>query len=328
MSNIKIQGKNGIYARVIEASKGKLGRVMWSIECRYHRYILSEVNTHAMTARSSSSSRAIPINTMLEQILNDPAVPVEWGLNQAGMQAGAQHSDELQCKEAWAAAAASAVQRAAELRDLKLHKQLVNRLLEAFMMTTTIISGTEWDNMFHLRCHPDAQPEFQILANCMREAMAQTTPVARAWHLPYITDAERSQFWLAPITLAKLSAARCARVSFENHDKSDPSVETDCDLFGQLAIRPYISLKGRSFKLDDPTHDSPLDHQAFDHGLLPITTLPLADMVMPVGTTHIQVGGGDFRYGSGKLTDWSQFRHIYKAVGESGVDDYPELRVA
>ena len=136
---------------------------------------------------------------------------------------------------------------------LGLHKQVVNRVLEAYQWMNTIVTSTEWDNFFELRCHPDAQPEFQHLACMMRDAMASSTPILRhmddnGWHLPYISDEERTQFW--PVELTKISAARCARVSYTLHDGTAPSTEKDLGLFERL-----VGAK--------PGHMSPCEHQSF-----------------------------------------------------------------
>ena len=311
----EVYGENGIYSKAVQASVGTSGTPMYSLECRYHRFILAEVNTHRMLGKSSSSSRAIPVNKMLDRILQDPAVPIEWGLNQAGMQAVKDHNNPDMCMEAWLDAAKDAVKHAAILRDLDLHKQLSNRLIEAFMMTTTIISGTEWGNLFYLRCHPAAQPEFQELAKCMRESIEQVKPVFQMWHLPYVTDEERAKY---PVEkLARVSAARCARVSYTNHDQSDPNIEEDLGLFGELMVRPF-ERKNRSYTADDPVHESPADHVAFEHGVFPSSDVTLGVLQWPIGTTAIQKSGSEeypFEFWSGNLRNWSQFRHLLSAQG-------------
>ena len=54
----------------------------------------------------------------------------------------------------WLAGRARAIQTAKNLHEANVTKQLANRLLEPFMWTTMLITGSRegWDNFFHLRC--------------------------------------------------------------------------------------------------------------------------------------------------------------------------------
>jgi hypothetical protein len=58
---------------------------------RYWRAIHAELMTHRDFSRNASSSRAIPVQKMIDQVRNDPAGPIFWGANKPGTQAG----DEL-----------------------------------------------------------------------------------------------------------------------------------------------------------------------------------------------------------------------------------------
>lgn len=246
---------SSITATVIADSISTFGRRITTLQLKYPRFIHSEFMTHRVFSRNSASSRAIPVAKMIEQVRNDPAMPVYWGLTQPGMQAAKEHDNVQSARFYWASAALSAAIQAQHLADLGLHKQIVNRPLEPFQWMHTIVTATEWDNFFDLRCHPDAQPEFQALANAIRTAMDESSPVKRAsgtqwassWHLPYVSDDERAN--LHPRTLPKISAARCARVSYLKHDGTTPSIEDDMALFERL-----VGSK--------PLHASPIEHQA------------------------------------------------------------------
>lgn len=253
-----------ITATVIADSISSYGKRITTLQLKYPRFIHSEFLTHRTCSRNSSSSRAIPVAKMIEQVRTDPAMPIHWGLNQPGMQASKEHTDPAAARFAWFCAAQAAASQAQQLNDLGLHKQIVNRVLEPFQWMHTIVTATEWDNFFDLRCHPDAQPEFQVLANAIRTAMYQGNPVSRAdlmyqskrvwhkdfensWHLPYVTEDERKN---TPCNLLpKISAARCARVSYLKHDGTTPSIEDDITLFERL-----VGSK--------PLHASPIEHQA------------------------------------------------------------------
>lgn len=41
-------------------------------------------------SRNASSSRAVPVHKLIEDVIRDPAIPMFWGSNQRGMQAGAE----------------------------------------------------------------------------------------------------------------------------------------------------------------------------------------------------------------------------------------------
>lgn len=245
-----------ITATVIADSISSYGSRITTLQLKYPRFIHSEFMTHRVFSRNAASSRAIPVAKMIEQVRTDPAMPIHWGLNQPGMQAKAEHTEPESARNAWVEAAQAAASQAQQLNDLGLHKQIVNRVLEPFQWMHTIVTATEWDNFFDLRCHPDAQPEFQALANAIRTAMDESSPVERAssiqrvtasWHLPYVSDDERAN--IHPRTLPKISAARCARVSYLKHDGTKPSVHDDLTLFERL-----VGSK--------PLHASPIEHQA------------------------------------------------------------------
>ena len=80
----------GIRARVVADSVNKKGVRLTTVEAVFNRYILSELNTHRDFSRNSASSRAIPVKKVLSQVLRNPAEPISWGKNVAGMQAGAE----------------------------------------------------------------------------------------------------------------------------------------------------------------------------------------------------------------------------------------------
>lgn len=101
-----------------------------------------------------------------------------------------------------------------------VHKQIANRLLEPFMWHTVVVTATEWDNFWHLRCHKDAQPEIRKAAEAMKAAYDQSQPVEREmgdWHLPYLNLADRDELGTTN-EMVKVSAARCARVSYLTQD--------------------------------------------------------------------------------------------------------------
>ena len=247
-----------IEAKVIEDSISESGKRITTLQVKFHRFILPEFNTHRVFSRNFSSSRAIPTAKLLEQVRNDPAMPVHWGKNQPGMQAS-EELDEYGIKVAkheWCQAAKAAAHAADLMANIGAHKQIVNRLIEPFIWANGIVTSTEWDNWFELRAHPDAQPEIHELALLMKNAIMASTPrllKAGEWHLPYVSMDERNDSFFNIEAnrnmLQKISAARCCRVSYLKHDGSAPNVDDDLALFQRLAGAV-------------PLHASPLEHQA------------------------------------------------------------------
>ena len=129
-----------------------------SVLCTFPRIILSEMNTHRMLSKNTSSSRAIPFNKMVESVQNDPFIPIAWQKDHKGMQGSEYITEDVFINEAksnWLAARDNAIESASYLnKTCQVTKQLCNRLLEPFMWTTMLITGSKegWDNFFSLRC--------------------------------------------------------------------------------------------------------------------------------------------------------------------------------
>lgn len=247
-----------ISAKVICDSISPSRKRITTMELIYPRFIHAEFMTHRVFSRNAASSRAIPTKKLIERIKNDPAMPVYWGKNQSGMQA----KEELdldsisEAKANWLNACWKTIEFVETLEDLKVHKQITNRLLEPWMYITTIVTATEWDNFYFLRRDSDAQPEIQALANAMWLAHQNARPLELKldqWHLPYIIVNPTDPNPLDIEILKKCSVARCARVSYLTHDGAEPSVEKDLALFSKLVERDNP---------DKPGHWSPLEHIA------------------------------------------------------------------
>lgn len=220
-----------IEAKVIAHSSHAGCPDLYTIQARYPRFIHSELMTHRVFSRSASSSRAVPIAHMIQDVLDDPAMPVEWGSNKAGMQAGAEVDDIAGAKDQWLLAMDWSVHHAKELARDGLHKQIVNRILEPFSHISVVITATDWDNFFALRCHPASDPTMRVLAETIRDVISasKAQPLdAGQWHLPYGGNLSES-------------AARCARVSYLRHDGSAPDNADDMRLAGILRAEKHMS---------------------------------------------------------------------------------------
>lgn len=219
-----------------------------TVQARYPRFIHAEVLTHRAFCRNASSSRAIPVSRMIRDVIEDPAMPAEWGANRPGMQAGEDPGTPVPnwdlCSDlapkalprevAWLKARDAAVAAARAFADAGYHKQVVNRLLEPFAHISVIITATDWANFFELRDSPAADPTMRALAKAIRQAIEESRPVemtADDWHLPYAAHG-------APL---HVSVARCARVSYNNHDGTPSDPEADRALAQRLLAERHMS---------------------------------------------------------------------------------------
>lgn len=220
-------------AKVIEHSVAPNGEELITLEIELHRFILPEFNTHRCMSRNFQSSRAVPVEKMLNQVANNPAMPVHWGANQRGMQAetelSGQNLDDV--KRTWLKAAKHMREYAATLQLQGLHKQLTNRLIEPFMWTKGVVTATldGYNSFFALRSHKDAQPEIKALSDAMKKAVDESVPDKLEYgdyHLPYFSfgGAYTMSSYLNKEDLikdaVKVSTSCCAQVSYRVLDDS------------------------------------------------------------------------------------------------------------
>jgi len=241
-----------IEVKVIADSINSGGERITTMQLKYQRLIHSEFMTHRVFSRNASSSRAIPVIKMLKAVWTEPAMPIHWGSNKPGMQAGEELPPfrRLATKILWKVAGRAMCGVVWIMSKLGVHKQIANRLLEPWLYIHVVITSTEWENFFALRCHPAAQPEFQELAKQMRLMRSISSPVKLDdydWHLPYIDVLERGR--LSTMEAIQVSAARCCRVSYLNHEGRTSTLEQD--------VARYESLVNAV-----PPHMSPVEHQA------------------------------------------------------------------
>jgi len=256
----------GYYATIIADTVSPAGVRLTTMEVRYPRIILAELNTHKLFSRNTASSRAIPVLKQIQRVREEPYVPLIWAKNGKGMQASVLMIEEeaAEAKEKWMLCARLACNDAEGFCHLGLHKQWANRLLEPFSWVTQVITATEWENFFKLRCTRNvdllsgeeipleeylksgAQPEMQMIANLMFREYSRSIPVEDTMHLPYIRDWHKEQD-LTLEELLKISSACCARVSYLTQD-GRRDVAEDYRLHDQLVANG---------------HWSPLEHPAF-----------------------------------------------------------------
>jgi hypothetical protein len=297
-----------IEVKIIKDSYNKdLKSRLTTFELVYPRFIHGELMTHRMFSRNAASSRAIPIDKVIELLKTNPAMPVHWGKNQAGMQASTEIDNIEGAKLLWLAARDSAINHAVVMRDMGLHKQIVNRILEPFQLIKTIVTATEFNNWFWLRAHADAQPEIKELAEKMLEVYEIHKPdelFEDEWHVPYV-NTQRSIYtgeffyidendkYITADEARMISASCCAQVSYR---KNDGSLEKAAVVFDRLIHSV-------------PVHASPVEHIA-----TPITKGMVGEIWnaedkedIRKGITHVDFNGDVW---SGNLRGWVQYRQL------------------
>lgn len=233
-----------ISAKIIADSvcKSIEGKRITTYILEYPRFIHAELMTHRMFSRNAASSRAIPINKFIEDVLSNPALPIHWGAKQKGMQADNEVDEETKIKaiQIWHEAKEDAIKHAKKLDELGLHKQVANRVMEPFFHITTLVTATEFTNFFKLRAHKAAQPEIRELAYKMLELYKTNVPKQKSfgeWHIPfgdqYLTGLSIQQ-------KLKIATARAARVSYKNFD-GDINFEKDYQLHDILLSEGHFS---------------------------------------------------------------------------------------
>jgi thymidylate synthase ThyX len=355
-------------AKILLDSISETEKRITTFEVTFPRIVLAEFNTHRMFSRNSASSRAIPFDKQVERVKNNPFIPEQFPLNSKGMQPqeyvtinNAPRIYEI-LKNDWLEILEEVIEKATNFREIfdlfgtrisedviedieneedyktflekekfssdRIHKQLINRLLEPFMWHTVIITATEFDNFFKLRTNEQAQYEIKRIADLMYDlyngtgtefGIQQDLKVGE-WHLPlfnykedvqllvtflssYLTNKEAERYRnefngrldLAIIELSKrISVARCARVSYLTHDgKRD--IEKDLELFERLRTSG---------------HWSPFEHIAtpyFDY----------SDSANNIQHSEgYQVGWNENKtwidYRSGNFIGWKQFRKEFQ----------------
>jgi len=142
-------------AKVVADSVNRAGNRITTMVVTFPRFILAEFNTHRMFSRNSASSRAIKFERMIEAIEANPVIPIAFQKHHTGMQGNEylEGRDADRAKDAWLGGMKSAVASAMDLYyNCGATKQLANRKVECYGWHTVIVTSTEWENFFELRC--------------------------------------------------------------------------------------------------------------------------------------------------------------------------------
>ncbi|TYP90070.1 hypothetical protein BCL69_10157 [Nitrosomonas communis] len=180
----------------------------------------------------------------------------------------------------------------------KVHKQHLNRYLSGFYWQHKICTGTDWENFWNLRVHPDADPAMYDVAKKMKESMDNSTPIELMpgqWHLLYITFDEWNG--MGNESAIKCSTTRIARVSYNNHDGSDPIIPKDIQLHDDLI---------------SDVHMSPTEHPATPMNFVKDNY----ELSWEKGITHMDRNG---HFWSGNLRGWIQYRQLLECENQPGI---------
>lgn len=233
-----------ISAKIIKDSINPDDSRLVTWELTYPRYIHSEFMTHRVWSRNAASSRAIPVKKMLDNIKNNPALPIIWGKNKPGMQSSEfvkpNSPEELDLIIDNLKLRDKAIDYVNHLStpEINIHKQWANRYTEPWMNITVIATSSYHYNFFKLRAHEAALPDFQVLAYLMLDRYMESKPTELnwgEWHIPYtdklldnfdewankhMTGTRIAEEVMDPVAAGKLAiaTARCARVSYLTHD--------------------------------------------------------------------------------------------------------------
>lgn len=242
----------------------------------FPKALVAQLNKHRALSNNIASSRAIPTAKFIER--SRDAWQPDFAQNKRGMSPGDALSAEQQAAalKIWNDCVEQCRIAAAALNELGIHKQWANRPLDWCSKIDIILSGTDWKQFKKLRQKGSgAQDEIAVLAELIKEHQRDAVPLiatvdsffAPMLYLedyaeideyvkarPELKERIRNQLtggaficgWsLRNVTYGMVSAARCARVSYMNHENRK-SLDDDFRL---------------AFDLLEDKHMTPFEHQ-------------------------------------------------------------------
>jgi hypothetical protein len=295
------------------------GKEIFTLELEYPRAVHAQLLTHGAFSKNSSSTRAVPLEAAIKQILTNPAHYI-WTENQSGMQGAViTDPDKLAGAERlFHIAKMNMIHIARNLSSKRswgqnIHKQNAGRLLEPFQNIKIVLTSTEWVNWDWLRDDPDAQGEIADLAHAIKEARDTAEIMVLKedeWHVPYVERlripiSDGSTYikyksadgvMLSTEEAKAVSSSVCAQISYR---KADYALEKASKMKGML-------IDGRK------VHASPFEHQATPvgncKGLEAVNIFKFLNS-LPLGVTHVRRDG---EFGSGNFIGWIQHRQLIK----------------
>lgn len=269
-----------------------------SFEITFHRFVLAEFNTHCVFARNSASSRAIPVIKQFNKYTLDPAYPLSWPAEQKGMSGGSELSGRYLLGASvlfhkiheYTAEAIQEYLISHPDPEHRLHKSVINRLMEPMQWHTALVTASSYENFFDLRVSPNAQPEIRAVAELMQEEYRKHEPktlVEGMWHLPYIREDEVFDI---STNIREISSARCARLSYLTQNGIRDTAE-DKRLYDNLVTSGHWSPLEHICTPQQYNVQRPCIFDPDTHRILQVRELPKI----------------------GKFIRWQQWRHVVEA---------------
>lgn len=235
---------NQIEVKLITYSKSEdTKKSLATFAIKIPKFVWGHIISHRVFSRNSASSRAIPAKRIRRSVFKKPFLPIYFGENKSGMQSG----KPFVGIRLWFSKKIWLWSRYLPLffhfigEKINIHKEVLNRVLEPWLMVDIVVSATEWKNFLSLRDNEYAQPEMRYLAKEIRSLLEKNNPdilKKGEWHLPFLLESEKS---LDIKKKKDISAARCARVSYKLFDGKISDIESDLRLSKRLSSSHHWS---------------------------------------------------------------------------------------
>ena len=286
---------NNYNCEIAADSLNTFGNRITTFILTYPRIVHSELMTHRVFSRNAASSRAVPVKKMIESVRNNMFTPLAVQKAHKGMQ-GSDYFEGVeleQAKQLWIESAELALQQAEKMEKFGITKQLINRILEPYQYYQVLVTATEWENFFSLRCpkyyaeginkhyrswkdlsidfpacenyseldrlkvnQSQAEIHIQKIAEMMYDAMNESNPEQLAegmWHIPFMSRIDSS----------KLKSVRGKDITEEMVKISTAmAARTSYTVIGDGKEIDYQKMIELHDRLIEMRHDSPFEHCA------------------------------------------------------------------
>ena len=145
---------NKIQAIIVADSIDPRGNRITSFLLTIPQIVVKELLRHRMFSFSSSSMRAIPFYKVLKDTKENMFVPIAFQSHHSGMQ-GTNYLTGKEAEDAktqWVQSGLKACEEAEKLYNLGVTKQICSRIIEPYNYAKILVTATEFDNFFELRC--------------------------------------------------------------------------------------------------------------------------------------------------------------------------------
>ena len=210
---------NEIKVEIVADSINQQGDRLTSLVLTYPRIIHAEMMTHRMFSRNASSSRAVPIQKMIEAVKNNTFCPFEFQKAHKGMQ-GSEYftgQDKADCIKLWLESAELALQQAEKMKEKGITKQVINRILEPYQYYTMLITSSKegLDNFFKLR-----NPVYEYIEDGVKHTFKSKKEFID--YVPHAKDWDALSFLLVNKGQAEIHIMDLAEKIYDAFNESTP----------------------------------------------------------------------------------------------------------